>query len=779
MKYYDAFGQTGFHSAYLTTFAFGSLAFEDIPLPRLRGAGCRNILVLADRVMANQASSEFGPPRFAGSSYHLIPVDAPQAFHPKIAMLVGKTKGRLMVGSANLTALGLAGNKELVTTIEWSKDEPETAGLFAAALDYMRSYAPANFPGLDMAVDRLLRNTPWLRQAVISTERHGNAELSLLLDEPDRTIVDQIETLTASDQIERVIVVSPYWDAGLEGLVRLRGAMGNPPIHILSAAGQPFPVEALDRVAGTRFFDLKAFEGGKFLGTRFLHAKLLIAQGKSWDHVISGSMNCTFAALLGRRAASGNAEAGIYRRLPAGKACELLRLVGYDDFPLVPGDMASLAEALSIEIAPSTAADGGRLVLLDRVLTWKAPGGPEFIEATIALYDRDDKRLFQQADVGAGSSGPWVVEPDSSRPRYGLVHFPDGTVSAPVSVIDLDTLEVSTLPPQGGRKGKLIDALQTAEDADLSLLEILNELEQLDLSDQAEEAADLTRLRNVSGNQATGSQSRVLPYDEFVRARTEARLAGALDGPYLGSQGRAGSYLADCLNQLINLVGEDLDAAEEAELARQTLANIETTEPTDQDAEVPPDQPPHVARMPKHEAQKNQGLATAKKIQDAVTAFEKRCRSRTAETISTSETVRARLLLQVILDHAQPIGGAGRQREVLPAYIREGHDWPRLLGRTIAALSRLNVVRNLHVEPVESEQRRVIEFLATADWAAKAALHAVNDNQEAVRLQALLTPVANSQRQQCEVVLTASPGDLGYFEEIQNKLGSRYARLGV
>ncbi|MBP2159120.1 MULTISPECIES: hypothetical protein [Asticcacaulis] len=779
MKYYDAFGQSGFHSAFLTTFAFGSLAFEDIPLPRLRGAGCRNILVLADRVMANQASSEFGPPRFAGSSYHLIPVDAPQAFHPKIAMLVGKSKGRLMVGSANLTALGLAGNKELVTTIEWGEDEPETAGLFAAALDYIRSYAPANFPGFEMAIDRLLKNTPWLRQAVISSERHESAELSLLMDEPDRTIVDQIETLIASDEIERLTVVSPYWDAGLEGLVRLRGAMANPPIHILSTAGQPFPIEALDRVAGTKLFDLKAFKGGKFLGTRFLHAKLIIAQGKSWDHVISGSMNCTFAALLGRRAASGNAEAGIYRRLPAGTAFEILGLAGYEDFPLVPADMAPLSNALSIDISSSTALDGGRLVILDRVLTWRPPVGPDYLEAKIALYDRDDALLFRQEDQPSASTGPWVVEPESARPRYGLVQFPNGAVSAPVSVIDLDTLEASTLPSQGGRKGKLIDALQTAEDADLSLLEILNELEQLDLSDQAEEAADLTRLRVVSGDQAAGPQSRVLPYDEFVRARTEARLAGVIESPYLGSLGRAGSYLADCLNQLINLVGEDLDAAEEAELARQTLANIETTEPTDQDAEVLPDQPPDVPRTPKQEARKNQGLLTAKKIQDAVTAFEKRCRSRTVETISTSETVRARLLLQVILDHAQPIGGAAREREVLPAYIREGHDWPRLLGRTIAALSRLNVVRNLHVEPVESEQRRVIECLATADWAAKAALVAVNGNQEAGRLQALLAPVASNQRQQCDVVLSASPGDLGYFEEIQNKLRSRYTRLGV
>jgi len=105
MKYFEAFGESGYQSAFMTTYAFGALAFEDIPFPKLRAAGCRNILVLVDRQMLNQALSEFDPPKFAGSSYHVIKVDAPRAFHPKITMLIGPTKGRLILGSANLTAL--------------------------------------------------------------------------------------------------------------------------------------------------------------------------------------------------------------------------------------------------------------------------------------------------------------------------------------------------------------------------------------------------------------------------------------------------------------------------------------------------------------------------------------------------------------------------------------------------------------------------------------------------------------------------------------------------
>src|SRR3546814_15270076 len=84
--------------------------------------------------MVNQALPGFGTPRFAGTSYHLIKAAAPGAFHPKITMLLGESKARLLVGSANLTALGLGGNKEQVASITWSSDAPENAKFFMSEI---------------------------------------------------------------------------------------------------------------------------------------------------------------------------------------------------------------------------------------------------------------------------------------------------------------------------------------------------------------------------------------------------------------------------------------------------------------------------------------------------------------------------------------------------------------------------------------------------------------------------------------------------------------------
>ena len=166
MKYFDVFAESGFHSAFLTTYAFGAQAFEDVPFSRLRGSGCRNIVILADRQMVNQSFAELGPPKFAGSSYHLVKADAPGAFHPKITLLVGAKKGRLLIGSANLTALGLGGNRELVASLSYGEDATGNAHHFAAALNYIRSKVPSDDLWFATAMQRALRSSPWLREVM-------------------------------------------------------------------------------------------------------------------------------------------------------------------------------------------------------------------------------------------------------------------------------------------------------------------------------------------------------------------------------------------------------------------------------------------------------------------------------------------------------------------------------------------------------------------------------------------------------------------------------------
>jgi hypothetical protein len=774
MKYFEAFGEGGFHSAFMTTYAFGSLAFEDIPFPKLRGAGCRNIVVLADRKMVNQSFADFGPPRFAGTSYHLVKADAPTAFHPKLTVLIGEKKGRLLVGSANLTALGLGGNKEQVASISYTEETPENAKFFIAAMGYLRRYVPQDDQWFPTSVNRALRSAPWLREDGFDPtfSRDGAAELNLLFDRPEITLLDQIVASINGDPIERLIIVSPYWDSQLEGLSRLKEGLGNPPTDILienEASG--FPSSALHRFSDVSLFDIAPNAEG-----RFLHAKLIIARGQRWDHVISGSMNCTYPALMGPPS-GGNAEAGIYKRVPRGAALEVLELTGYEDARLHSEQLVQLQQSFEERDEIEPAVDGGTLTLQAGRIAWMAPAKAKADPVSIQFYDRDGAALAQ-IDLEAQPSASYALPPDSQRPKHGIVTFGGGIVSAPVQVIDLDILAVRTLPAQGGRKKRLIDTIAEAIDEDIELMKALTDLEALEDEEQANDALQVPKAQPQKA-EAVAREYEQLSYEDFVRARTQANAQGRSFGLYMKSRhDRAANLISVCLNRMIGLVGVDLVGIEESDFQAVGAIDFKTTEP-----QLSDDMPTNDAsenHQPPSRSKSAQNLATAKKFQEAVTAFETRCKAMAGKKITTSEMVRLRTLIQIILSHAQPVSGTFSTAQILPVYNAQGHDWPRLVGRLLLQhFGAAKALQNLTVEPDEAEQQRVLEYLALANWAAKAALRAVMSDKKAAVLRGSLERLAAALATQTETILAVLESDRSYYAQIMAKLDERFeARLG-
>ena len=119
MWLYERLGDTGYHTAIISSFGVDFQAFETIVLSRLRGAGCRNVVLIADSAMVGLAlDSGAPPPRSAGTHYLVVKASANGGvFHPKIFLQLGRKGGRMIVASANATGAGLAGNLELARII--------------------------------------------------------------------------------------------------------------------------------------------------------------------------------------------------------------------------------------------------------------------------------------------------------------------------------------------------------------------------------------------------------------------------------------------------------------------------------------------------------------------------------------------------------------------------------------------------------------------------------------------------------------------------------------
>ena len=773
MKYFDVFAESGFHSAFLTTYAFGAQAFEDVPFSRLRGSGCRNIVILADRQMVNQSFAELGPAKFAGSSYHLVKADAPGAFHPKITLLLGAKKGRLLIGSANLTALGLGGNRELVASLSYGEDATGDAHHFAATLNYIRSKVPADDLWFATAMQRALRSSPWLREVMETPvpEKDAEIEVALLHDRPDATILDQIAASVDRDRIERLIVVSPYWDMKLEGLARLRAIMGDPPTDLLiDAASTYFPKSELPR-----FSDVGIFKVDTSDSKRFVHAKLVIAQGQAWDHVISGSMNCTLPALLGPTIVRGNAEAGIYKRVPPGTALAALGLESYRDAPLQPTDLHDLASATAKSPSGEAYTDGGTMTLQSGRFVWKPPASFVPGSATaITLQDREEVQFGNRIDLVQGGDTAWRLDLEAGRPKSGIVHFADGSASAPVQVIDLDVLAVRTLPPAQGRKKSLTDILAEAMSEDLVLIETLNQLEALELEETGATADPAPKAFSPPSAASTEQVHAILPYDEFVRARSSTLAQGSqISGGFFGRHDSPANTLSAALNRIIGLVGLDLDADEDRELKAIAAMDFRMTEPaapSDAVPSTPQEEPTKPAKATK------QAVATAKKMKEAVDAFEARCRLLRGKPISTAELVRLRALLQILLSHAQPIRGAALPTQILPIHTKDSYDWPRLVGRLLKQhFGTARALQTLQVAQDEGEQKRVLEYLAMADWAAKAAATAATSHPKTADLRGPLESLAKALAAQVASIIGAIDEDRSYFDDVTAKLDERFA----
>ena len=114
----------------------------------------------------------------------------------------------------------------------------------------------------------------------------------------------------------------------------------------------------------------------------------------------------------------------------------------------------------------------------------------------------------------------------------------------------------------------------------------------------------------------------------------------------------------------------DLSSADEDDLRRQSEIDLRNTEPSSEGDEEP--ETAQLAKAAEKKAAKQRVKATAKKIEEAVKAFEVRSKELVGQRITTTELVRLRTLLQIILAYAQPARGGDSDLHVLPISGKNG-----------------------------------------------------------------------------------------------------------
>ena len=250
MNLCDRFAERGYHTSVATTFGVDFDAYESIVLARLRGAGCRNNMLVADARMITLALSDVAAlPTYAGRRYTVrgSGVGNGGVFHPKLFLQVGRDRGRLMLGSANLTAAGLAGNLEIVATFACNETDSGERQLVARAWEYL---APLLDPEQAAQADWMLARAGWLESAIPASGpvELADGTLAALLLADGREAIGRRFAELVDEPVDRMIAISPYWDASLAALVDLERRLRPGRIDVLlDPATRAFPAEVAAR----------------------------------------------------------------------------------------------------------------------------------------------------------------------------------------------------------------------------------------------------------------------------------------------------------------------------------------------------------------------------------------------------------------------------------------------------------------------------------------------------------------------------------------------------
>jgi hypothetical protein len=742
MRLYECFAENGFHTTLITTFGIDFDAYENIVLGRLRGSGCHNNILISDSGMLTYAlEGASSPPLSAGRLYSVTGARAAGVFHPKLVLQLGRNRGRLIVSSANMTAPGLAGNLEIAGTLECKAADSAERRLVAAAWQYLARLFEPDHQAISQQLAWMRPRTSWL----FDTEPAGNilplsdGSLAAFLGASQtQGIGSRFAGLVAGEAVRRLIVISPYWDDRLEALRFLSDRLAPESIVIpIEPCRALFPGQMLDALPQARLLDL-----GPFSETRFVHAKTIIAQTDSADHVLFGSANCTVAALGTEEFPGHNEEACLYRRLPPQAAIASLRLDKiFAEAPAIqPAALPLPRETDDLPLGEMAQRFAGRFECMFDTLLWWPPETGTAEQAGIELLHRNGLLLHCTVDPlprGTGGALRFRIAGTSERPAFARLRFADGTFSARAIVTLMDALNEAAREPNSRKVEIAVHQLDGETEEGLWLMEVIDELEAAEAAQAGDDPIKRKRSEQADAR-ADEPASRTLPYEAFIAGRRLRSEEAAIHRSSLA--GSEMSVVRAFLNRIL-AVGSPTDettASETASAIEHAFDLGDEVTDGEQALEAGAEFPATEARTSPEDAARRQAArrrANREQILSAVETFNDRIRNRAGSgALNPFDALRLRAMLMIVAAsgwHGAEFGTTAKQHDrqrtslqVLPV-AGTVDSWPRTIGRILFAFFGGSdpAIRHLEIDSrFDQLTDDLVECWITCIWAAQACM---------------------------------------------------------
>ncbi len=794
MRLYERFGDAGFHSCITTSFGIDFDAYENIALPRMRGAGCSNNMLLVDgRMLTYALDGASQLPEHAGRYYTVTGIQPKTVFHPKIVLQLGRRGGRAIISSANMTASGLAGNLELAGWVSCTQEAGGEARLIAATWKYLNGLLSGEGQALTHQLEWLRARTPWLFDTEPAPEivdlADGSAAALLTANGNGSAagIGTRFANLIDGERVERLVMLSPYWDDDLAALSALVTRLAPRKLAILIDRNtELFPAEAAKALPNAEIYDLNAF--GK---SRFIHAKAIIAETSQADHLLYGSANCTAAALGTSNYAGANHEACLYRRLPAGSTLASLGLAKIieEGAAVRPDELPAYRKEQDLPLAEAALRAPGQFECAFDTLYWRPSAVPPE-QAAVELLDATENLLPIQLTPLTGSDDgrrQFRMTGVKARPAFARLRLADGTTSALAVVSVVDSLREIVRDARGRKAESAALALSEETEEGLWLWEVLNELETAELARQDEPGAK--RPRKTNDKDEGNGEHRKLAYEAFIAGRQlRSDEHGAERNSLAGSDL---SLVRNFLNRVLT-IGDDeretslldehaiargLDLQDETGDGAAALEQGEAFAPTSDATKA-------IAAAEEQRRKAARAKATREQIVQAVAALNGRLKTKIeASTLGSIDVLRLRAMLMIIAAAGQPAKAKGNSGalQVLPLN-NDADSWPKLMGHLLFAFFGGNrpAIRHIQIEAVHDKlPDDVFECWATSLWAAQACVCAARQ-EESLQVHTLSMLMTLAASIVARTGLTAQELGSEVMRTIFAKLSERFcSRLGI
>lgn len=293
-------GKNKYHSCVITSYSIDLAFFEQLILPRLRGAGITNINLFVDASMLEKyLASHLGDSlKKFNANYSITPVSISGAFHPKMLFLAGKDKGYLSIGSGNITSSGLLYSDEIWSSFYTSKERLDAQPIFKSAWQYIKSLSSHSL-GINVTkINWIAQHSQWisdLENNQGSSIVIKDVEYSMFYTQSTKSLYSEVIS-TLSRKPKSIKIIAPYYNRSGAFLQKLIDDLAPEEIHcVVDTSNGTLPVDFTSSIC--QFSDWKDVintENSKSI--QRLHAKIIQIEYNEETVFILGSANATLEA---------------------------------------------------------------------------------------------------------------------------------------------------------------------------------------------------------------------------------------------------------------------------------------------------------------------------------------------------------------------------------------------------------------------------------------------------------------------------------------------------